>query len=79
MQMRQGMGAGVSAKLYSKVQATTALLVNAPGYAEHAAHESMTAYLEDWEKAATRLNNAIARLREMRDERLAAEEAGEWP
>lgn len=48
-------------------------------YLDHASHRSMTAYLEDWERAYARLGGQIRALREARDERLAATEAGTWP
>ena len=49
------------------------------GFLEHAAHEAMTVYLEDWEKAKMRLDHYIDVLREARDERKAAKERGDWP
>lgn len=49
------------------------------GVQRHAAHQAMTFYLDDWEKAYARLGRAIERLRSLRDERLAAAEAGTWP
>lgn len=49
------------------------------GYLAHAAHQSMTVYLDDWEQAHRRLTRRIEMLRQARDERKAATEAGLWP
>lgn len=49
------------------------------GYRRHASHESMTAYLVDWQRARDRLDRQIAALTELRDERRAASERGDWP
>lgn len=48
-------------------------------YVEHAAHQSMTVYLDDWERAYARLGNQIEALRGIRDARKKATEQGDWP
>jgi hypothetical protein len=48
-------------------------------YLRSAAHQSMSAYLLEWERARVRLDRQIERLRAARDERRAASEAGDWP
>lgn len=49
------------------------------GYRRNASHQSMSVYLADWERAQARLGRQIDELRRMRDERVAAVEAGMWP
>lgn len=49
------------------------------GYRKHAAVQSIDAHLSDWEAALGRLERQIARLRALRDERLAQIDAGTWP
>lgn len=51
----------------------------AAGYLEHASHQSMSAYLADWEQAQRRLARQIVNLRDARDARKADTEAGLWP
>ena len=51
----------------------------AEGFERHAAHQSMTTYLLDWEQAHARLGRRIAELRQLRDDRRAASAAGTWP
>jgi hypothetical protein len=48
-------------------------------YLAHAAHQSMTVYLEDWEQAYRLLGTAIERLRAAGDERREAANDGRWP
>lgn len=48
-------------------------------YLAHAAHQSMTAYVKDWEEAYARLGRQLDALRAQRDERKAAKAAGTWP
>ena len=64
------------AELRAAVAAATTI---GSGYREHAAHESMTWYLEDWEEAHARLGRQIEALRALRDERREAKESGRWP
>lgn len=49
------------------------------GYRKHAAHQSMSVYLADWEQALARLTRQVEELRRLRDERIAEVEAGTWP
>lgn len=48
-------------------------------YRQHASHQSMTVYLNDWERAHARLGRQIETLRTLRDQRKAEAEGGEWP
>lgn len=49
------------------------------GYRAHAAHQSMTVYLEDWERALERLSAQVEVLRALRDARIVEAESGSWP
>lgn len=48
-------------------------------YKMHAAHQSMTIYLTDWEEAHAMLGRRIERLRLWRDVRLGEAERRAWP
>lgn len=48
-------------------------------YQRSAAHQSMTHYLRDWEKAHSELGKRIEKLRAMRDEREQEAALGLWP
>lgn len=48
-------------------------------YRRSAAHQSMSHYLADWEKAYEVLGRRIAVLRSLRDERQAEQSSGVWP
>lgn len=54
-------------------------ILNDELYLRHAAHQSMTVYLEDWEQAYRHLGRAIEALRVARDQRKSDTEAGRWP
>lgn len=70
----------MTALLYSTVARGTELgTENGRLWLAHAAHQSMTVYLTDWERAYARLGRQIEVLRQARDERKEAKEAGTWP
>jgi hypothetical protein len=50
-----------------------------PGYQRNAAHQSMSAFLADWEEAHALLGMRIETLRILRDQRIVEVAAGEWP
>lgn len=45
----------------------------------HAAHQAMSAYLDDWEEAYLLLGRKIGDLRTLRDRRLQETAEGRWP
>lgn len=49
------------------------------GYREHAAIQSIDAYLNDWQAAYHRLGRRIQALECLRDERIEQIDRGEWP
>lgn len=48
-------------------------------YARHAAHQSMTTYLDDWIRAYQILGRRITELEMLRDRRKEEAESGAWP
>lgn len=48
-------------------------------YREHAAYQSIDAYLDDWRKAHDQLGKRIEALQALRDERALQVLQGEWP